>query len=76
VLVVVVTGNHYWLDALAAALLVLFGLGVADSTAFLWRRRHGAKAEAPSSPVPWRGVSIDSVGGRKTPTPGSERRER
>jgi PAP2 superfamily len=47
VLVVVVTGNHYWLDALAAALLVLFGLGVADSTAFLWRRRHGEKAEAP-----------------------------
>jgi hypothetical protein len=47
VLVVVVTGNHYWLDALAAAVLVLFGLGVADLTAYLWRRRHGEKAEAP-----------------------------
>jgi hypothetical protein len=50
VLVVVVTGNHYWLDALAAIPLVLLGLAVADTSAYLRQRR---RAETPeSSPVP------------------------
>jgi hypothetical protein len=39
VLSVVVTGNHYWSDALAAIPLVLLGLAVADTSAYLWRRR-------------------------------------
>lgn len=47
VLVVVVTGNHYWSDALAAIPLVLLGLAVADTSAYLWRRRRGETAEAP-----------------------------
>jgi hypothetical protein len=52
VLVVVVTGNHYWLDALAAAVLVLLGLGVADISAYLWRRRRAERADAPLDLVP------------------------
>jgi hypothetical protein len=40
VLVVVVTGNHYWADALAAIPLVLLGLAVADAPAYLRRRRQ------------------------------------
>jgi len=47
VLVVVVTGNHYWSDALAAIPLVLLGLVVADVPAYLWRRRKRS-AEAPA----------------------------
>ena len=39
ILVVVVTGNHYWLDAIVGAVLVLVGLGVYDGSAYLWRRR-------------------------------------
>ncbi|MFI5959343.1 phosphatase PAP2 family protein [Cryptosporangium sp. NPDC051539] len=42
VLVVVVTGNHYWSDALAAGLLVLLGVAAADTFAQLSRRRHEA----------------------------------
>lgn len=38
VLVVVVTGNHYWLDAVAGGLLVLLGLAVYDGAAYLRRR--------------------------------------
>jgi hypothetical protein len=50
VLVVVITGNHYWSDALAAIPLVLLGLAVADTSARLWRRRRRADtAEAPSA---------------------------
>jgi hypothetical protein len=41
VFVVVVTGNHYWSDALAAVPLVLLGLAVADTSAYLWRRGRG-----------------------------------
>jgi hypothetical protein len=52
VLVVVITGNHYWSDALAAIPLVLLGLLVADASARLWRRRRpGETAEAPPTPV-------------------------
>lgn len=40
VLVVVVTGNHYWADAFAAIPLVLLGLAVADTSAYLWRRKR------------------------------------
>jgi hypothetical protein len=47
--VVVVTGNHYWLDVLAAIPLVLLGLAVADTSAYLWRRRRGETAETPSA---------------------------
>ena len=51
VLVVVITGNHYWLDAAAAIPLVLLGLGVAATTAYLSRRRLGETAEALASPA-------------------------
>jgi hypothetical protein len=57
VLVVVVTGNHYWSDALAAIPLVLLGLAVADTSAYLWRRRHGETAEVPSAAPVERGAS-------------------
>jgi len=50
VLVVVVTGNHYWLDALAAIPLVLLGLGVADLIAYLSRRRRPGKAAETPQP--------------------------
>jgi hypothetical protein len=40
VLVVVVTGNHYWSDALAAIPLVLLGLAVAAVPGYLRRRRR------------------------------------
>jgi hypothetical protein len=46
VLVVVVTGNHYWSDALAAIPLVLLGLAVAN---LLRRRRPGETAEVPAA---------------------------
>ena len=50
VVVVVVTGNHYWLDTFAAIPLVLLGLAVADTSAYLWRRRRrGETAEARSA---------------------------
>lgn len=52
VLVVVVTGNHYWLDAVAAALLVLLGLAVADTSAYLWRRSRAKTAEDPATSQP------------------------
>jgi PAP2 superfamily protein len=58
VLVVVVTGNHYWSDALAAVPLVLLGLAVADASTFLRRRGRG---ETPPV-VPDRVGSV--VGGR------------
>ena len=48
VLVVVITGNHYWLDAVAAIPLVLLGLGVAGASAYLVRRRRpGQTSETP-----------------------------
>jgi hypothetical protein len=50
VLVVVVTGNHYWLDALAGAGLVLLGLGIHDGIAYLWRKRKPPQNEEPPSP--------------------------
>jgi hypothetical protein len=37
VLVVVITGNHYWMDAVAAAGLVVVGLLVHNACAFAWR---------------------------------------
>jgi len=49
VLVVVVTGNHYWLDAFAAIPLVLLGLAVADLAARLSRRRRSEARTAPRS---------------------------
>jgi hypothetical protein len=49
VVVVVVTGNHYWSDTFAAIPMVLLGLAVADTSAYLWRRRRGETAEAPSA---------------------------
>lgn len=58
VLVVTITGNHYWLDAVAGAALVLFGLAVHDGSAYLrrrWTRRRRARA---SSMVP---ETIDEV---------------
>ncbi|MEU4239864.1 phosphatase PAP2 family protein [Actinoplanes sp. NPDC026619] len=55
VLVVVVTGNHYWLDALAAVPLVLLGLAVANASAYLWRRVPSTSTEpdeaSPAVPV-------------------------
>ena len=56
VLVVVVTGNHYWLDALAAALLVLLGLAVADTRAHLWRRSRSETLKIPAPPSSNRGL--------------------
>jgi hypothetical protein len=50
VLVVVVTGNHYWADALAAIPLVLLGLAVADTSAYLWRRRSRGETAEVSQP--------------------------
>ncbi len=47
VLVVVVTGNHYWSDALAAVLLVLLGLAVADTSAYLRARLRRTTEPAP-----------------------------
>jgi hypothetical protein len=58
VLVVVVTGNHYWLDAFAAVPLVLLGLAVTDTSTYLRRRRRGETAEAPSAVQVERGASI------------------
>ena len=46
VLVVVVTGNHYWLDAFAAVPLVLLGLAVAEASAHLRRRKRTGTADA------------------------------
>jgi hypothetical protein len=39
VLVVVITGNHYWLDAIVGGGLVVLGLGVHEGVVYLWRRR-------------------------------------
>jgi hypothetical protein len=50
VLVVAVTGNHYWADALAAIPLVLLGLVVADTSARLWRRRSRGEPAARTEP--------------------------
>jgi hypothetical protein len=58
VLVVVVTGNHYWLDALAAIPLVLLGLAVADTSAYVRRRRRAETAEASPVSQVERGTSI------------------
>jgi len=49
VLVVVITGNHYLSDALAAIPLVLLGLVVADAPAYLRRRRARGEAAEPRS---------------------------
>jgi hypothetical protein len=62
-LVIVVTGNHYWSDALAAIPLVLLGLAVADTSGYLWRRRRGETAETPSAAQRTVG-EIRSVSGR------------
>jgi hypothetical protein len=52
VLVVVVTGNHYWMDAIAGAGLVLVGIGVHDGCAYVWRRRRPVVREGlPLPPV-------------------------
>jgi PAP2 superfamily len=40
VLVVVITGNHYWSDAIAGAALVFLGLAVHDGATRLWRARR------------------------------------
>lgn len=52
VLVVVVTGNHYWSDALAAIPLVLLGLAVADTITRLTRRPVEASPAEPSAADP------------------------
>jgi hypothetical protein len=53
VLVVVITGNHYWLDAIAGGALVLIGLLVYDGSAYLWRRRAPIESrEAVPGPHP------------------------
>lgn len=52
VLVVVVTGNHYWMDAIAGGLLVLLGLGVHDGITVAWRLlRHRAPAQGQDAVV-------------------------
>jgi PAP2 superfamily len=56
VVVVVVTGNHYWADALAAIPLVLLGLAVADTSTYLWRRRRASPKI--SSVAPRRGARL------------------
>ena len=49
VLVVVVTGNHYWADAIAAGLLVLLGLGVYDVSTYVLRRLRQPTRTAPAA---------------------------
>ncbi len=49
VLVVVVTGNHYWSDAIAGGLLVLLGLGVYDGGAYLRARLFTQHTTAPAT---------------------------
>jgi hypothetical protein len=54
VLVVTITGNHYWLDAAAGAVLVLIGLAVYDGSGYLrrrWTRRRlpGLSGAAPET---------------------------
>jgi hypothetical protein len=67
VLVVVVTGNHYWSDALAAIPLVLLGLAVADTSAYLWRRRRRDEtAETPVAGQPSNGADLGEI--RTAPT--------
>jgi hypothetical protein len=55
VLVIVITGNHYWLDAAAGIALVLVGLAIYDGSAYLrrrWTRRHSAlSADVAAEPI-------------------------
>jgi hypothetical protein len=46
-LVVVVTGNHYWLDGIIATLIVAISLNVADQ----WRPAHPANPAQPAHPA-------------------------
>ncbi|HEY1488332.1 MAG TPA: phosphatase PAP2 family protein [Micromonosporaceae bacterium] len=63
VLVVVVTGNHYWLDAIVGGALVLVGLGVHDGSAYLWRRwRRASAALATAADADVLGAAAASVG--------------
>jgi hypothetical protein len=48
VLAVVITGNHYWLDALAGGAMVLLGLGMHDGAALLRRRSRRPVSPAPA----------------------------
>jgi len=50
VLVVVITGNHFWLDAIAGGALVLLGLALHDGAAYLWRRRAPLAAQHETLP--------------------------
>ena len=49
--VVVVTGNHFWLDGIAAAILVAASLALVDGAGRLRRRRRAA-CPAPEQPRP------------------------
>jgi drug/metabolite transporter superfamily protein YnfA len=54
VLGVVITGNHWWMDAIAGGGLVLLGLGLHDGTARLRARRAGhprAEVTGPAAPA-------------------------
>jgi PAP2 superfamily len=63
VLVVVITGNHYWSDAIAGGLLVLLGIAVTKLATQLWGRRAptAVPAELPVAAVP-------SLASENTPT--------
>jgi hypothetical protein len=74
VLMVVVTGNHYWSDMLAAVPLVLLGLAVADTSAYLLRRRGGAMAEALAGPQVELHGQAKSLGDARIVSRGAARR--
>jgi hypothetical protein len=48
VLTITVTGNHYWLDAVAGGALALVGLGIHDVATHLYRRRGRRTSRAPA----------------------------
>lgn len=50
VLTVTVTGNHYWLDAVAGGVLVLLGLWLHDGGGYLYRRASRRPAEPGTEP--------------------------
>ena len=52
ILIITITGNHYWLDAAAGIALVLSGLAVYDGSAYLRRRWTRRRAARPSSVTP------------------------
>jgi hypothetical protein len=52
-LAVVVTANHYWLDAIVAGVILVLVLAIQAWMAGLWARRFGARpAAAPPEPSP------------------------